>query len=72
MAKLWFLTIKEKMMANDIDMWKAIEDLEDAKEAGDLLDCYAARFIDDDDNNECSELYKKLFIKKYGYWGNWY
>lgn len=51
-------------MANDIQMWK------DALHNNDLMKCYIARYIEG--NFLQAETLKGKFIKKYGYWGNYY
>jgi len=62
-------------MANDIDMWNDIEELEkgtktDKDMAKDLLDCHRAKYQDGDEKR-ADEL-KQLFTKKYGGWNNYY
>ena len=60
-------------MANDIDMWRDIEDLEKEgkqQEANDLLHCFNARY--NEGNKELAETLKDNFRNKYGYWDNWY
>jgi hypothetical protein len=57
-------------MANDIDMWNDLEDIIDDKEAELLLECYNAKFSNNDD--EQADYLKNLFEKEYGYWGGYY
>lgn len=61
-------------MANDIDMWNDLEELEKKKEKSEEYDllwsCYFAKFIDF--NEEKAEEFKSKFKKKFGYWGNYY
>ena len=60
-------------MANDIDMWKDIEEMQkdgESQELWDLMDCYNFRYQEGDFLQ--AEYMKQIFIEKYGYWGNWY
>ena len=60
-------------MANDINMWNDIDELEEngeREEAQDLMDCFYWRYNEGD--IEEAEKLKEFFIKKYGYWGNYY
>jgi len=60
-------------MANDIDMYNDIEKMGkdgESQELFDLMDCYVARY-QEGDLVTAGQL-KELFIKDYGYWGNWY
>lgn len=57
-------------MANDIDMWKDILETINDKEAELLNECYNAKFINNDD--EQAEVLKNLFVKEYGYWGDYF
>ena len=57
-------------MANDIDMWNDIKEIEDEKEAELLNECYNAKFINND--NKQADYLKNLFQKEYGYWNNYY
>jgi hypothetical protein len=59
-------------MANDIDMWNDLEDLEkyDEEQAELLNECYNAKFINNDSKQ--ADYLKNLFQKEYGYWGGYY
>jgi len=60
-------------MANDINMFKDIEEMGkdgENQEKWDLMDCFNARY--EEGNIERAEILKNLFIKHYGYWGNYY
>jgi len=62
-------------MANDIDMWRDIEEYgQDPNSTHefnqDLLDCYTAKYIEG--NEENAEKFKEMFIDKYKFWNNWY
>lgn len=62
-------------MANDIDMYKDIEEysnepLVEADMIQDLLDCYSARYQEGDLKE--AEEFKQMFEDKWGFWGNWY
>ena len=60
-------------MANNIDMWNDIEDLEkegQLKQAKDLNKCYTARYIEGEE--EQAEVLKDKFYNQYNYWDNWY
>lgn len=57
-------------MANDIDMYNDIQEIEDEGEALLLNECYNARYCEG--NLEQAEYLKTLFEKEYGYWNNWY
>jgi len=60
-------------MANDIDMWNDIEDLEEngeQAEADDLLECFTAKYNENDE--ELADKLQDKFLDKWGYWGNWY
>lgn len=57
-------------MANDIDMWNDIKEIEDEAEALLLNECYNAKFINNHEKQ--AEYLKNLFQKQYGYWGNYY
>lgn len=63
-------------MANDIDMWNDMEELERNKtnaldyESDLMHQCYVAKFIEGD--TTYAEKLKEAFIKKFGYWGNYY
>lgn len=60
-------------MANDIDMWKDIEEMEkdgESRKLWNLMDCYIFRY--QEGNNKKAEEMKQIFIERYGYWGNWY
>ena len=65
-------------MANDIDMWNDIEDLEKAKkkqEAKDLHNCFIARYSEHDGSEKAqrrARLLRERFERKYHYWGSWY
>lgn len=55
-------------MANDIDIWNDIEELEKSgkqQEADDLLKIYHYVYIED--GHELAKRLQKKFIKKYGY-----
>ena len=62
-------------MADNIDMWKDIEDYEQdplisEEFIQDLHDCFNARYIEG--NLQQAEEFKLTFESKYKFWGNWY
>ena len=58
-------------MANDIDMWNDLENMDKrTKEYNLLCKCYLYRYIAPD--IKMAEGYKKLFEKEFDYWGNYY
>jgi hypothetical protein len=59
-------------MANDKDMYEDMCDTElfTDDEAQLLNECYNAKYVNND--SEYAEVLKNLFIKNYGYWGNYY
>jgi hypothetical protein len=59
-------------MANDVDMYNDIENYEDdgSTIVLDLCDCYKSRYVEF--NERLAEKNKNDFIKKWGFWNNWY
>jgi len=60
-------------MANDIDMWNDLEEMDKrTKEYKLLFECYRNRYMDGDDDFTEAEKLKDQFSKQFGYWGNYY
>jgi len=57
-------------MANYKDMWYDMETMDNEDEANLLMECFNAKFINNDSAH--ADYLKNKFEKEYGYWGNYY
>jgi len=58
-------------MANDIDMWNDLEDMDKrSKEYKALLACFTARYVEG--NLALANTLKDKFKKQFNEWGNYY